>query len=197
MAERIGAAQRKTKETQVEVRVDLDGTGKAEIDCGVPFLAHMLEQIARHGMIDLQISASGDTWIDDHHSVEDIGITLGQALSLAWGDKRGVSRYGHAYVPLDESLARAVIDLSGRAGLEYQADFPRERVGALDTELIEEFFRALAFNASLTAHLDVLRGRNAHHMAEALFKAFGRALRSAVELDPRAAGLVPSTKGAL
>ncbi|MCG5530942.1 imidazoleglycerol-phosphate dehydratase HisB [Halorhodospira halochloris] len=197
MAERTGAAQRKTKETQVEVRVDLDGTGKAEIDCGVPFLAHMLEQIARHGMIDLQISASGDTWIDDHHSVEDIGITLGQALSLAWGDKSGVSRYGHAYVPLDESLARAVIDLSGRAGLEYQADFPRERVGALDTELIEEFFRALAFNASLTAHLDVLRGRNAHHMAEALFKAFGRALRSAVELDPRAAGLVPSTKGAL
>lgn len=197
MANRIGTAQRATKETQVEVRVDLDGTGTAEIDCGVPFLAHMLEQISRHGMFDLHIAASGDTWIDDHHSVEDIGITLGQAFNRAWGDKSGVTRYGYAYVPLDEALARGVVDLSGRAGLEYNAGFPRERIGALDTELIEEFFRALAFNAELTAHLDVLRGRNAHHMAEAMFKAFGRALRQAVEPDPRSLGKVPSTKGAL
>lgn len=197
MANRSSTAQRATRETQVKVWVDLDGAGEAEIDCGVPFLAHMLEQIARHGMIDLRVDASGDTWIDDHHSVEDIGITLGQALRQAWGDKRGVLRYGHAYVPLDESLARAVVDLSGRPGLEFHACFPRERIGSLDSELIEEFFRALVFNAALTAHLDVLRGRNAHHMAEALFKAFGRALRQAVASDLRSAGQVPSTKGAL
>lgn len=197
MANRTAQIERTTAETAVRVGVDLDGSGEAELGCGVPFLEHMLAQIARHGGIDLHLEASGDTWIDDHHTVEDIGIALGQALAAAWGDKAGVARYGHAYVPLDEALSRAVVDLSGRAGLEFHAAFPRERIGGFDTELVEEFFRALAHNAVITLHLDALRGRNAHHIAETLFKAFGRALRQACAPDPHAAGRIPSTKGAL
>ncbi|MFP4648846.1 MAG: imidazoleglycerol-phosphate dehydratase HisB [Halorhodospira sp.] len=197
MAKRTGAVERVTGETAVRVRVDLDGSGTAELTCGVPFFEHMLAQVARHGGLDLHVHAEGDHWIDDHHTVEDVGIALGQALAEAWGNKAGVSRYGHAYVPLDEALARAVLDLSGRPGLVYQAALPRERIGSFDTELVEEFFRALTNHAAMTAHLDVLRGRNAHHMVECLFKAFGRALRQAVAADARASGQVPSTKGAL
>ncbi len=197
MAKRTAEVERTTGETAVQVRVDLDGEGSAELDCGVPFFEHMLAQIARHGGVDLSIRAQGDTWIDDHHTVEDVGIALGQALMQAWGDKAGLTRYGHAYVPLDEALSRAVIDLSGRPGLVYQAEMPRTHIGRFDTELVEEFFRALTNHAAVTVHLDVLRGRNAHHMVECLFKAFGRALRQAVSPDERAAGRIPSTKGAL
>ncbi|MBK1735361.1 imidazoleglycerol-phosphate dehydratase [Halorhodospira abdelmalekii] len=197
MARRIGEVVRTTGETQVRAWVDLDGDGESEIASGVPFFDHMLAQIARHGGVQMQLAASGDTWIDDHHTVEDVGITLGQALSTAWGEKAGIERYGHAYVPLDEALARAVVDLSGRSGLVLCADFPRQRIGTFDTELIEEFFLGLTRHAALTLHLDVLRGRNAHHIAEALFKAFGRALRQAVALDPRGSGRIPSTKGTL
>ncbi|MCG5540914.1 MULTISPECIES: imidazoleglycerol-phosphate dehydratase HisB [unclassified Halorhodospira] len=197
MAKRTAEVERTTGETAVRVRVDLDGEGSAELDCGVPFFEHMLAQVARHGGLDLHVQAKGDTWIDDHHTVEDVGIALGQALARAWGDKAGLTRYGYAYVPLDEALSRAVLDLSGRPGLVYEAEFPRVLIGRFDTELVEEFFRALTSHAAVTAHLDVLRGRNAHHMVECLFKAFGRALRQAVSLDERAAGRIPSTKGAL
>ena len=188
---------RNTLETQVTVRLNLDGTGQGRFATGVPFLEHMLDQVARHGMIDLDITAHGDLHIDAHHTVEDIGITLGQALSQALGGKQGIRRYGHAYVPLDEALSRVVIDLSGRPGLSFDVDFTRATIGAFDVDLVREFFQGLVNHASMTLHVDNLRGENAHHQAETVFKAFGRALRMAVEADPRAAGSVPSTKGAL
>jgi imidazoleglycerol-phosphate dehydratase len=188
---------RNTLETQVSVLLNLDGTGQGRFDTGVPFFEHLLEQVARHGMIDLEITARGDLHIDAHHTVEDVGITLGQALSQALGDKKGIRRYGHAYVPLDEALSRVVVDLSGRPGLSFNVDFTRSTVGAFDLELIREFFQGLVNHASITLHVDTLRGENAHHQAETVFKAFGRALRLAVEADPRAAGSVPSTKGTL
>ena len=188
---------RNTLETQVTVRLNLDGTGQGRFATGVPFLEHMLDQVARHGMIDLDIAAHGDLHIDAHHTVEDIGITLGQALSQALGGKQGIRRYGHAYVPLDEALSRVVIDLSGRPGLSFDVDFTRATIGAFDVDLMREFFQGLVNHASMTLHVDNLRGENAHHQAETVFKAFGRALRMAVEADPRAAGSVPSTKGAL
>ncbi len=195
--QRTAEIERNTAETQIKVRVNLDGKGDATLATGVPFLEHMLDQIARHGLIDLEIEAKGDLHIDGHHTVEDIGITVGQALAQALGDKQGIRRYGHAYVPLDEALSRVVIDLSGRAGLEFQVDFPRARIGEFDTELVYEFFQGLVNHAGMTLHVDCLRGRNAHHIAETVFKAFGRALRMALEADPRMEGSVPSTKGAL
>lgn len=188
---------RNTLETRVTVRLDLDGQGSAELATGVPFLDHMLDQIARHGMIDLDVSAEGDTHIDDHHTVEDVGITLGQAFAQALGDKKGVRRYGHAYVPLDEALSRVVVDLSGRPGLHYFVDYTRGRIGQFDVDLAREFFQGFVNHAQVTLHIDNLRGDNAHHQCETIFKAFGRALRMAVEADPRAAGVIPSTKGAL
>jgi imidazoleglycerol-phosphate dehydratase len=189
--------QRDTKETRIRVAVDLDGHGHAKLASGVPFLDHMLDQIARHGALDLEIEAHGDLEIDAHHTVEDIGITLGMAVAKALGDKKGIRRYGHAYVPLDEALSRAVIDFSGRPGLEFHVDFVRARVGEFDVDLAHEFFQGFANHAQATVHLDNLRGENAHHQCETVFKAFARALRSAVELDPRAVGVVPSTKGSL
>ena len=189
--------QRDTKETQVFVALDLDGTGKAELASGIPFLDHMLDQIARHGAIDLTVRAKGDLEIDAHHTVEDIGITLGQALAKALGDKKGIRRYGHAYVPLDEALSRAVVDFSGRPGLEWHVAFTRARVGEFDVDLTHEFFQGLVNHAQATVHIDNLRGENAHHQCETVFKAFARALRAAVEPDPRALGTIPSTKGAL
>ena len=194
---RKAEVQRDTKETQVFVAVDLDGTGRAELASGIPFLDHMLDQVARHGAIDLTVRARGDLEIDAHHTVEDIGITLGQALAKALGDKKGIRRYGHAYVPLDEALSRAVVDFSGRPGLEFHVAFTRARVGDFDVDLTHEFFQGLANHAQATVHIDNLRGDNAHHQCETVFKAFARALRAAVELDPRAAGTVPSTKGSL
>lgn len=188
---------RNTLETRVTVRLDLDGQGSAKLATGVPFLDHMLDQIARHGMIDLDVSAEGDTHIDDHHTVEDVGITLGQAFAQALGDKKGVRRYGHAYVPLDEALSRVVVDLSGRPGLHYFVDYTRGRIGQFDVDLAREFFQGFVNHAQVTLHIDNLRGDNAHHQCETIFKAFGRALRMAVEADPRAAGVIPSTKGAL
>ena len=188
---------RNTLETQISVKVDLDGTGKAVLDTGVPFLDHMLDQVARHGMIDLEIAARGDLHIDAHHTVEDIGITLGQAFTQAIGDKRGLRRYGHAYVPLDEALSRVVVDFSGRPGLELNVEFVRARIGEFDVDLINEFFQGFVNHAMVTLHIDNLSGRNAHHQAETVFKAFGRALRMAMEPDPRAAGIIPSTKGSL
>lgn len=188
---------RNTLETQITVRVNLDGDGQCRCATGVPFLDHMLDQIARHGLIDLDIEAHGDLHIDAHHTVEDIGITLGQALARAVGDKAGLRRYGHAYVPLDEALSRAVVDLSGRPGLSFNVDFVRATIGAFDVDLVSEFFRGLVNHALMTVHIDNLRGENAHHQAETVFKAFGRALRMAVEADPRAAGSIPSTKGML
>jgi imidazoleglycerol-phosphate dehydratase len=188
---------RNTLETQVSVLLDLDGAGRGRFATGVPFLEHMLEQVARHGMIDLDVTARGDLAVDAHHTVEDIGITLGQALARALGDKQGIRRYGHAYVPLDEALSRVVVDLSGRPGLFFNVDFTRAAIGAFDAELVREFFQGLANHAAITLHVDNLRGGNAHHQAESVFKAFGRALRMAVEADPRAAGGVPSTKGTL
>ncbi|MDR2882140.1 MAG: imidazoleglycerol-phosphate dehydratase HisB [Azoarcus sp.] len=188
---------RNTAETRISVRIDLDGTGQIRLDTGVPFLDHMLDQVARHGFIDLDVHCEGDIHIDDHHSVEDIGIALGQALAKALGNKEGVRRYGHAYVPLDESLSRVALDLSGRPGLFYCVDFARERVGGFDVDLAREFFQGLVNHAGLTLHVDNLRGDNAHHQCETIFKAFGRALRMAAERDERAAGVVPSTKGAL
>lgn len=184
-------------ETRILVEIDLDGNGRSTFDTGVPFLEHMLDQVARHGLIDLSIEAKGDLHIDAHHTAEDIGITLGQAIARAVGDKKGIRRYGHAYVPLDEALSRAVIDLSGRPGLEYRVDFTRAMIGAFDVDLFREFFQGLVNHASMTLHLDNLHGINAHHQAETLFKAFGRALRMAIEPDPRMAGVTPSTKGAL
>ncbi len=195
--QRTAEIERNTAETQIKVRVNLDGKGDASLVTGVPFLEHMLDQIARHGLIDLEIEAKGDLHIDGHHTVEDIGISVGQALAQALGGKQGIRRYGHAYVPLDEALSRVVIDLSGRAGLEFQVDFPRARIGEFDTELVFEFFQGLVNHAGMTLHVDCLRGRNAHHIAETVFKAFGRALRMALETDPRMEGSVPSTKGAL
>jgi imidazoleglycerol-phosphate dehydratase len=188
---------RNTLETQISVKVDLDGTGKAVLDTSVPFLDHMLDQVARHGMIDLEVAAKGDLHIDAHHTVEDIGITLGQAFTQAIGDKKGLRRYGHAYVPLDEALSRVVLDLSGRPGMEFNIEFARARIGEFDVDLINEFFQGFVNHAMLTLHIDNLAGRNAHHQAETVFKAFGRALRMAMEHDPRAAGIIPSTKGSL
>jgi imidazoleglycerol-phosphate dehydratase len=188
---------RNTSETQIQIILNLDGTGKAELASGVPFLDHMLDQIARHGMIDLKVVAKGDTHIDDHHTVEDVGITLGQAIAKAVGDKAGITRYGYAYVPLDETLSRVVIDFSGRPGLEFHVPFTRARVGDFDVDLSIEFFRGFVNHAGVTLHIDNLRGINAHHQIETVFKAFGRALRMALTPDPRAAGQVPSTKGSL
>lgn len=188
---------RNTLETRITVRLDLEGTGRGKFATGVPFLDHMLDQVARHGMIDLEIEAQGDLHIDAHHTVEDVGITFGQALAKALGDKKGLRRYGHAYVPLDEALSRVVIDLSGRPGLEFHVDFKRATIGAFDVDLVHEFFQGLANHALITLHIDNLRGENAHHQAETVFKAFGRALRLAVEADPRSSGAIPSTKGAL
>ena len=194
---RTAQVERNTLETQISVSVDLDGSGKSAFTTGVPFLEHMLDQVARHGLIDIDIKASGDTHIDDHHTVEDIGITLGQAFSKAAGDKKGIYRYGHAYVPLDEALSRVVIDFSGRPGLEFHVDFPRARIGAFDVDLFIEFFQGFVNHAAVTLHIDNLRGHNAHHIAETVFKAFGRALRMALAPDPRMAGVTPSTKGSL
>jgi imidazoleglycerol-phosphate dehydratase len=188
---------RNTSETQIQIAINLDGTGKAQLNSGVPFLDHMLDQIARHGMIDLTVTAKGDTHIDDHHTVEDVGITLGQAIAKAVGDKKGITRYGHSYVPLDETLSRVVIDFSGRPGLEFHVPFTRARVGDFDVDLTIEFFRGFVNHAGVTLHIDNIRGINAHHQIETVFKAFGRALRMALELDPRASGVVPSTKGSL
>jgi imidazoleglycerol-phosphate dehydratase len=194
---RTAAADRNTAETRISVSVNLDGQGKAALATGVPFLDHMLDQVARHGMLDLEIKAKGDLHIDAHHTVEDIGITLGQAVAKAIGDKKGIRRYGHAYVPLDEALSRVVVDFSGRPGLEYHAQFKRALIGEFDVDLVHEFFQGFANHAQVTLHVDNLRGDNAHHQCETMFKAFARALRMAVEMDPRAAGTVPSTKGTL
>lgn len=197
MTERIATVERNTLETRISVTVNLDGTGKSSFNTGIPFLEHMLDQVARHGMIDLTITCQGDRHIDDHHSVEDIGITLGQALNKAVGDKKGLRRYGHAYVPLDEALSRVVVDFSGRPGIEHHADYRRSHIGQFDTDLFFEFFQGFVNHALVTLHIDNLRGHNAHHIAETIFKAFGRALRMALELDPRMAGIMPSTKGSL
>ncbi len=194
---RTADVTRNTKETQIRIAINLDGKGEAKLDSGIPFLDHMLDQIARHGMIDIDLKATGDLHIDAHHTVEDIGITLGQALTKALGDKVGIRRYGHAYVPLDEALSRVVIDLSGRPGLEYHVDYTRARVGEFDVDLFIEFFQGFVNHALVTLHIDNFRGVNSHHQAETIFKAFGRALRMACEVDPRAAGILPSTKGAL
>ncbi len=194
---RNATVTRNTKETQITVSVNLDGSGKASLQSGVPFLDHMLDQIARHGLIDIEIKATGDTHIDDHHTVEDVGITLGQAVTKALGDKTGIVRYGHAYVPLDEALSRVVIDLSGRPGLTMKVDFTRSRIAEFDVDLFYEFFQGFVNHALCTLHIDNIRGANAHHQAETIFKAFGRALRMACEADARAAGMLPSTKGAL
>ena len=188
---------RNTKETQIRVKVELDGTGAIRLETGLPFLEHMLEQVARHGLLDLEIEAKGDLHIDAHHTVEDIGITLGQAFARAAGDKAGVRRYGHAYVPLDEALSRVVIDLSGRPSLEYHVTFTRALIGEFDVDLMHEFFQGFVNHAQVTLHIDNFRGDNAHHQCETIFKAFGRALRMAVEADPRISGIVPSTKGLL
>ena len=194
---RTATVTRNTLETQITITLNLDGTGATKLNTGVPFLDHMLDQIARHGLIDLDISASGDLHIDAHHTVEDTGITLGQAFALALGDKKGLRRYGHAYVPLDEALSRVVIDLSGRPGIEYHVDYTRARIGDFDVDLFLEFFRGFINHAGVTLHIDNLRGINAHHQAETIFKAFGRALRMAVEFDARLGDVLPSTKGAL
>ncbi|MCW9005239.1 MAG: imidazoleglycerol-phosphate dehydratase HisB [Gammaproteobacteria bacterium] len=197
MADRIAKLKRDTLETQISVEVNLDGTGQSSFKTGVPFLEHMLDQVARHGMIDMNIQANGDLHIDAHHTVEDVGITLGQAFAKAVGDKKGIRRYGHAYVPLDEALSRVVIDFSGRPGLEYHADYPRAVIGDFDVDLFGEFFQGFVNHAQVTLHIDCIRGRNAHHIAETIFKALGRAVRMALEADPRMEGILPSTKGAL
>ena len=197
MSSRRAEVTRNTKETQITLSVNLDGSGAARLNTGLPFLEHMLEQVARHGLIDITLEARGDLHIDAHHTVEDIGITLGQALAKAAGDKKGIRRYGHAYVPLDEALSRVVVDFSGRPGLEYHADFPRARVGEFEVDLVREFFQGFCNHALVTLHVDCLRGKNAHHNVETIFKAFGRALRMALEVDPRAPDSVPSTKGSL
>ena len=194
---RTATITRNTRETQITATVNLDGKGESKLDSGIPFLDHMMDQIARHGMIDIELKASGDLHIDAHHTVEDIGITLGQAIAKAVGDKVGIRRYGHAYVPLDEALSRVVIDLSGRPGLSYHVNFTRARVGELDVDLFIEFFQGFVNHALCTLHIDNIRGVNSHHQAETVFKAFGRALRMACEIDARAAGILPSTKGSL
>ncbi len=195
--DRIAEITRRTQETEVEIRLNLDGTGKSEIATGIGFFDHMLEQIARHGLVDLVVKAKGDLDVDGHHTVEDVGITLGDALLRALGDKKGIRRYGFAYVPLDEALSRVVLDLSGRPGLVFEASFTAPMVGGLDTQLVREFFQGFANHGEVTLHIDNLRGVNAHHQAETIFKAFGRALRMAVEPDPRMTGVIPSTKGVL
>ena len=197
MNARTAVAERDTLETRIRVELNLDGTGTGRFATGLPFLDHMLDQVARHGVIDLDVQAEGDLHIDAHHTVEDIGITLGQALAKALGDKKGIRRYGHAYVPLDEALSRVVIDFSGRPGLEMHADFRRSHIGQFDVDLFQEFFQGLVNHAQMTLHIDNIRGHNAHHVAETIFKAFGRALRMAAEPDPRMGGVTPSTKGAL
>ena len=197
MGERQAKIERNTNETKIVVEVELDGSGRATLATGIPFLDHMLDQVARHGMIDLMVRAEGDLHIDAHHTVEDVGITFGQALAAALGDKRGIRRYGHAYVPLDEALSRVVLDCSGRPGLEFHVEFPRARVGDFDVDLSIEFFRGFANHALVTLHIDTLRGRNTHHIMETVFKAFGRALRMAIETDLRLGSTVPSTKGSL
>ena len=197
MTDRKATVKRDTLETRIEVTVNLDGAGVSNFQTGVPFLDHMVDQIARHGMIDIDIKAEGDLHIDAHHTVEDIGITLGQAITKAVGDRRGIRRYGHAYVPLDEALSRVVIDFSGRPGLEYHIDFPRARIGDFDVDLFREFFQGFVNHALVTLHIDNLRGRNAHHIVETVFKAFGRAVRMALEHDLRMQGIMPSTKGSL
>lgn len=194
---RIAEVNRDTLETQIRVAINLDGTGQSSFDTGLPFLEHMMDQIARHGLIDIEISATGDLHIDAHHTVEDLGITLGQALNQAMGDKKGIRRYGHAYVPLDEALSRVVIDLSGRPGLSYDIEFSRPLVGDFDVDLFHEFFQGFVNHSLVTLHIDNLKGDNAHHQIETVFKAFGRALRNALELDGRIVGKLPSTKGSL
>lgn len=194
---RIAEVSRHTNETKVRVRINLDGAGKASFRTGVPFFEHMLDQIARHGLVDLEIEADGDLHIDDHHTVEDVGITLGQAIAQALGDKRGIRRYGHAYVPLDEALSRVVIDFSGRPGLSWHVPFTRAMIGRFDVDLAQEFFQGLVNHAQMTLHVDNIRGTNAHHQCETVFKAFGRAFRMAAEADPRTADQIPSTKGSL
>ncbi len=197
MSVRTASIRRDTLETQIEVSVNLDGTGRTTLETGLPFLEHMLDQIARHGLIDITVRAKGDLQIDAHHTVEDIGISLGQAFNKAIGDKKGILRYGHAYVPLDEALSRVVLDCSGRPGLEYAVDYPRARVADFDVDLVREFFQGFVNHALVTMHIDCLRGRNAHHIAETVFKAFGRALRMAVSRDVRMGDVMPSTKGSL
>ncbi len=194
---RSAKVSRNTLETRISIELNLDGSGKTKFETGLPFLDHMIDQIARHGMVDINILAKGDLHIDAHHTVEDIGITLGQALNQAIGDKKGLRRYGHAYIPLDEALSRVVLDISGRPGLVFNCDFVRDTVGDFDVDLIKEFFQGFVNHALVTVHIDNLAGNNAHHQAETIFKAFGRALRMALELDPRMAGVMPSTKGTL
>ena len=194
---RSAKVSRNTLETKITVELNLDGSGQARFDTGLPFLDHMLDQVARHGLLDINILAKGDLHIDAHHTVEDIGITLGQAFNQAVGDKKGLRRYGHAYVPLDESLSRAVLDISGRPGLVFNCEFVRDSIGEFDVDLINEFFQGFVNHALVTLHIDNLAGNNAHHQAETIFKAFGRALRMALEIDPRMAGVMPSTKGTL
>ena len=194
---RTAEVRRDTAETRIRVRVDLDGTGRQDLATGIPFLDHMLDQIARHGLVDLEVEAKGDLHVDAHHTVEDIGITLGQAVARAVGDKKGIRRYGHAYVPLDEALSRVVVDFSGRPGLTWNVAFTRAMIGTFDVDLAREFFQGFVNHAQVTVHVDTLRGDNAHHQCETVFKAFARALRSAIEPDPRAASAIPSTKGTL
>ncbi|MDP5324582.1 MAG: imidazoleglycerol-phosphate dehydratase HisB [Litorivicinaceae bacterium] len=197
MADRIAQVERNTLETQIHIAVNLDGTGQASLETGIPFFEHMLDQVARHGLIDLRIQATGDLHIDDHHTVEDVGITLGQAVAAAVGDKKGMTRYGHAYVPLDEAMSRVVIDFSGRPGLFYTVPFTRSAVGGFDVDLFREFFQGFVNHAQVTLHVDNLKGDNSHHQIETVFKAFGRALRMALTLDPRMGDNIPSTKGSL
>lgn len=197
MTQRSASVTRSTLETQITVKINLDGSGVSRLRTGIPFLEHMLDQIARHGLVDLEIDAKGDLHIDAHHTVEDIGISVGQAVAKALGDKKGIRRYGHAYVPLDEALSRVVIDFSGRPGLTYGVEFPRARIAEFDVDLIHEFFQGFCNHAAATLHIHCLHGRNAHHIAETVFKAFGRALRVAIEQDPRIVGVIPSTKGTL
>lgn len=197
MADRIASVERNTLETQIQITLNLDGTGVSELSTGIAFFEHMLDQVARHGLVDLRIQAKGDLEIDDHHTVEDVGITLGQAFAKAVGDKKGMTRYGHAYVPLDEALSRVVIDFSGRPGLHYEVPFTRAVVGGFDVDLFREFFQGFVNHAQCTLHIDNLKGDNSHHQIETVFKAFGRALRMAVTPDPRMGGMIPSTKGSL
>ena len=197
MDQRTSEIERNTLETQIKIKLNLDGLGNAVFATGIPFLEHMLDQVARHGLIDLDIDAKGDLHIDAHHSVEDIGISLGQAFTKALSDKKGINRYGHAYVPLDESLSRVVIDFSGRPGLFYQVDYPRSMIGGFDVDLFREFFQGFVNHAGVTLHIDSLKGNNAHHIAETIFKALGRALRMAIAMDLRMQGMMPSTKGSL
>ncbi len=197
MSQRTAKVERNTLETQITIEINLDGTGKADFITGVPFLDHMLDQVARHGLIDMDINAKGDLEIDAHHTVEDIGITLGQAFAKALGDKKGLVRYGHSYVPLDEALSRVVIDFSGRSGLFYDVVYPKAMIGSFDVDLFREFFQGFVNHAGVSLHIDNLKGSNAHHVAETIFKAFGRAIRMAITADPRMAGIMPSTKGSL